>query len=89
MIVHAKRLRNGATLPTYATSGSAGLDLSACLNRPLLLVHGRIFKVPTGISLAIPYEDKWRWSRRTTQRGQHLSRRRERALLVPSCFHRR
>jgi dUTP pyrophosphatase len=42
-------------LPAYATGGSAGLDLRACLATPLLLSAGRAELVPTG--LAIHVED--------------------------------
>jgi deoxyuridine 5'-triphosphate nucleotidohydrolase len=42
-------------LPTYATAGSAGMDLRACLSAPLVLEPGRAELVPTG--LAIHVED--------------------------------
>jgi dUTP pyrophosphatase len=42
-------------LPQYATAGSAGLDLRACLDKPLLLEPGRAELLPTG--LAIHVED--------------------------------
>jgi dUTP pyrophosphatase len=42
-------------LPAYATGGSAGLDLRACLEVPLVLEAGRAELVPTG--LAIHVED--------------------------------
>jgi dUTP pyrophosphatase len=42
-------------LPAYATSGSAGLDLRACLEAPLDLESGRAELIPTG--LAIHLED--------------------------------
>ncbi len=42
-------------LPAYATSGSAGLDLRACLDAPLTLQSGRAELIPTG--LAIHLED--------------------------------
>jgi deoxyuridine 5'-triphosphate nucleotidohydrolase len=42
-------------LPAYATSGSAGMDLRACLNAPLVLGPGRAELIPTG--LAIHVED--------------------------------
>ena len=40
-------------LPTYATPGSAGLDLRACLDAPLDLQPNAWQLVPTGISLFI------------------------------------
>jgi dUTP pyrophosphatase len=42
-------------LPQYATAGSAGLDLRACLDKPLVLEPGRAELLPTG--LAIHVED--------------------------------
>jgi dUTP pyrophosphatase len=42
-------------LPAYATEGSAGLDLRACLAKPLELAPGRAELIPTG--LAIHLED--------------------------------
>jgi len=38
-------------LPTYATTGSAGLDLRACLDEPHALAPGASLLVPTGISI--------------------------------------
>jgi dUTP pyrophosphatase len=42
-------------LPAYATAGSAGLDLRACLDAPLVLAPGAAQLIPTG--LAIHLED--------------------------------
>lgn len=38
-------------LPAYATSGSAGLDLRACLDAPLKLAPGKAELVPTGLAI--------------------------------------
>src|SRR6185295_16105012 len=38
-------------LPQYATSGSAGVDLRACLAAPLVLEPGKTELVPTGIAI--------------------------------------
>lgn len=38
-------------LPHYATGGSAGLDLRACLDRPLTLAPGQTELIPTGIAI--------------------------------------
>ena len=38
-------------LPAYATPGSAGLDLRACLNQPLMLAPNAWQLVPTGIAI--------------------------------------
>ena len=40
-------------LPAYATPGSAGLDLRACLDAPLLLEPGQTVLIPTGIAIHI------------------------------------
>ncbi|XDD44084.1 dUTP diphosphatase [Leptospira sp. WS60.C2] len=47
-------LRDGAVIPEYKTSGSAGMDLTACLTEPLLLPKGEVVLVPTGLAMAIP-----------------------------------
>ncbi|RCW75887.1 dUTP diphosphatase [Pseudorhodoferax soli] len=43
--------RMAEQLPAYATPGSAGLDLRACLEAPLLLAPGAWQLVPTGIAI--------------------------------------
>ncbi len=40
--------------PTYATSGSAGMDLRACLDEPVLIPAGGRAKVPAGFAIALP-----------------------------------
>jgi dUTP pyrophosphatase len=49
------RLGRELPLPAYATYGSAGLDLRACLDAPLELSPGKAELIPTG--LAIHLED--------------------------------
>jgi len=49
------RLGTEFPLPAYATEGSAGVDLRACLRSPLMLAPGRAELIPTG--LAIHVED--------------------------------
>ena len=43
------RLRD--QLPAYATAGSAGLDLRACIQAPLLLQPGETELIPSGIAI--------------------------------------
>ncbi|HEY0201456.1 MAG TPA: dUTP diphosphatase [Burkholderiaceae bacterium] len=43
--------RMAQQLPAYATPGSAGLDLRACLDAPLTLEPGAWQLVPTGIAI--------------------------------------
>jgi dUTP pyrophosphatase len=38
-------------LPAYATDGSAGLDLRACLDAPLVLAPGKAELIPTGLAI--------------------------------------
>ncbi|MDX1678995.1 dUTP diphosphatase [Arsukibacterium sp.] len=47
------RIGNEFPLPAYATPGSAGLDLRACLDQPLALEPGQTVLIPTGISIFI------------------------------------
>jgi dUTP pyrophosphatase len=44
----------GLPLPAYATAGSAGLDLAAAVETPVVLAPGARAAVPTGIALALP-----------------------------------
>ena len=45
--------RMAEQLPAYATAGSAGLDLRACIDAPLLLEPGQTTLIPTGLSIHI------------------------------------
>jgi len=45
------RLGKDIPLPTYATEGSAGMDLRACLNKPLELKPGETALIETGIAI--------------------------------------
>ena len=40
-------------LPAYATPGSAGLDLRACLEAPLEIAPGETHLIPTGLAIHI------------------------------------
>ncbi len=40
-------------LPTYATTGSAGLDLRACLDQPFVLEPGMTQLIPTGLAIHV------------------------------------
>ena len=60
MNVELKRLRPSAQsvdLPSYATTGSAGLDIRACLEPDqscLTIEPGKRMAVPTGLAIALP-----------------------------------
>ncbi len=45
------RLGQEFPLPAYATGGSAGLDLRACLDAPLRLDPGQAELIPTGLAI--------------------------------------
>ncbi len=45
--------RMAEQIPAYATPGSAGLDLRACLDAPLVLEPGKSQLIPTGIAIHI------------------------------------
>ncbi len=47
------RLGKEFPLPEYATPGSAGLDLRACLDEPLLLLPGQTQLISTGMAIHI------------------------------------
>jgi dUTP pyrophosphatase len=47
------RLGRDFPLPEYATAGSAGLDLRACVDGPLELAPGQTELVPTGMAIHI------------------------------------
>ena len=40
-------------LPEYATDGSAGIDMRACLDEPLVVHPGDTHLLPTGIAIHI------------------------------------
>jgi len=48
-----ERIGQAIPLPEYATSGSAGLDLRACLDETLLLKPGETKLIPTGMAIHI------------------------------------
>jgi dUTP pyrophosphatase len=48
-----ERLGNEIELPSYATEGSAGLDLRACLDEAITLAPGETFLIPTGMAIHI------------------------------------
>ena len=40
--------------PVYKTEGSAGMDLSACIDDDILIRKGETVLIPTGIAIALP-----------------------------------
>lgn len=54
MQVKIKYLREDVIKPQYATKGSAGMDLRAVIDLPVIVPAGGRELVPTGIALQIP-----------------------------------
>jgi len=48
-----KRIGDTIPLPTYATEGSAGLDIRACIDKPITLLPGETHLIPTGFAVFI------------------------------------
>lgn len=46
--------QSGFSLPVYATTGSAGMDIRACLSEPVTLQPLERYLVPTGLFIALP-----------------------------------
>ena len=49
-----KKLSEKALLPKYETTGSAGMDIAACIDNNVIIKPGDSKIIPTGISLSIP-----------------------------------
>ena len=41
-------------VPSYATAGSAGMDLRACIDTPVTILPGEQGLIPTGLAIALP-----------------------------------
>ncbi len=54
MQVKVQYLNDAVKKPEYATSGSAGMDLSAAMEEPVTVPAGGRALVPTGIAMQIP-----------------------------------
>jgi dUTP pyrophosphatase len=52
-ILQIKKLHPQVQLPKYQTAGSAGLDLQAYINEPIVLKPQEIVLVPTGLAIAL------------------------------------
>ena len=57
MNLNIKLLNDNATLPQYATSGSAAMDLTACIDAPVTIAPRQLVAIPTGIAIALPSAD--------------------------------
>ena len=47
------RIGTDLPLPAYATEGSAGLDLRACIDQPQVIAAGETTLIPTGLAIHI------------------------------------
>ena len=52
--VLVKKLNPKVKLPSYKTEGSSGMDLMACINKPIYIPPKNSVLIPTGLSIAIP-----------------------------------
>ena len=48
------KLNDGASVPEYATSGAAAVDLRANVNESVTIAPGERRLIPTGLSMSIP-----------------------------------
>ncbi len=49
-----KKLHPDSVLPTRGSDGAAGLDLYAYLDKPVTLEPRGLYKIPTGVAIALP-----------------------------------
>jgi len=47
------RIGDSIPLPHYATGGSAGMDMRACIDQPLTVAPGETVLVPTGLAIHV------------------------------------
>ena len=52
--VNITKVRENAIMPSRATSGSAGYDLHACIDKDLTIKKGDLIRVPCGIAIELP-----------------------------------
>ena len=52
--VNIVKVRENAIVPVRATSGSAGYDLHACIDRDLTIKKGELIRVPCGVAIELP-----------------------------------
>ena len=52
-----KKLRDCARIPSKSTSGSAGFDIFAAIEKSIILSKNTTKKVPSGIAIELPSND--------------------------------
>lgn len=50
-----RRLKNNTVMPSYATEGSAGMDLTAAISEPVVLKPFERKLIPAGIIIELPH----------------------------------
>lgn len=53
-VLKIKKLRDNAVIPVRATEGSAGLDLVACIDKPITIAPHTCEQIHTGIAIELP-----------------------------------
>ena len=54
MQIKIKKMREGAILPEYQTSGAAGFDFHAAIAKPVVIKPGEMQIISTGVAVEIP-----------------------------------
>jgi dUTP pyrophosphatase len=54
MKVKIKKVNENAVIPFYSTKGSAGMDISACIEINEMIDPGEVKMISTGLSIALP-----------------------------------
>lgn len=54
MKIRIKKIKPNAILPTRGSEGAAGLDLYACIDEPVLIEPRGLYRIPTGVAIALP-----------------------------------
>ncbi|MCL2512348.1 MAG: dUTP diphosphatase [Oscillospiraceae bacterium] len=54
MDILIKKLSENAITPKKATAGSAGFDLCACIDEPVVIKPRKSVPIPTGIAVSVP-----------------------------------
>ncbi|MFN7916446.1 MAG: dUTP diphosphatase [Vicinamibacterales bacterium] len=55
LVIPIQKLSDIATLPEYATTGAAGMDLAAAITEPMTIAPGAFTLVPCGFAIALPH----------------------------------
>ncbi|MBC7764279.1 dUTP diphosphatase [Microbacteriaceae bacterium] len=54
MNIKLKKLNESVVLPTYQTEHAAGMDVSACIDAPIIVKPHERAIIPTGFAIALP-----------------------------------